>query len=67
MKRFYIICVGWALLLALIGVMIFGGVYLTKKINDLENLTKEAERLALLSNNKDNESDVDTCLSTEVN
>ena len=59
MKRFYIICAGWALLLALIGAMIFGGVYLTKKINDLENLTKEAERLALLSNNKDNESDVD--------
>lgn len=59
MKRFYIICAGWALLLALIGAMIFGGVYFTKKINDLENLTKEAERLALLSNNKDNESDVD--------
>lgn len=35
MKRFYIICAGWALLLALIGAMIFGGVYLTKKINDL--------------------------------
>ena len=59
MKRFYIICAGWVLLLALIGAMIFGGVYFTKKINDLENLTKEAERLALLSNNKDNESDVD--------
>ena len=59
MKRFYIICAGWALLFALIGAMIFGGVYFTKKINDLENLTKEAERLALLSNNKDNESDVD--------
>ena len=59
MKRIYIICVGWVLLLSLIGATIFGGVYFTKKINDLENLTKEAERLALLANNKDNERDVD--------
>ena len=61
MKRIYIICVGWVLLLSLIGATIFGGVYFTKKINDLENLTKEAERLALLANNnnKDNERAVD--------
>ena len=59
MKRIFILAVSLILLISLVGTMIFGGVYFAKKINDLENLTKEAERLALLSNNKDNESDVD--------
>ena len=66
MKRIFILAVSLILLISLVGTIIFESVLFAKKITALEAITneaeeraQEAERIAQLAVNKENESVVD--------